>query len=141
MSLRGGLCQSNLLFMGYFNSKGDYHTATPALAVPGKNRATVRHYININKKSASLESTTGRRNRPRRSLMRISCLKKNPENKNRFRGMNPHRDHAVLSFTFFYPDYTVGPGIPPGHVLRLCSALVGFTTDRELHPAPKVIKL
>jgi len=33
---------------------------------------------------------------------------------------------------------TVGPGIPPGHVLRLRSALAGCTADRELHPAPKV---
>ena len=40
---------------------------------------------------------------------------KKPENKNRFRGMNPHRDHTVLLFTFFYPDYTVGPGITPSH--------------------------
>jgi len=30
---------------------------------------------------------------------------------------------------------TVGPGITPGHVPL---ALVGCTTDRELHPAPKV---
>ncbi len=44
---------------------------------------------------------------------------KNPENKNRFRGMNPHRDHTVLLFTFFYPDYTVGPGISPGHACLL----------------------
>jgi hypothetical protein len=27
MSLRGGLCRSNLLFIGYFNSKGDCHAA------------------------------------------------------------------------------------------------------------------
>ena len=34
---------------------------------------------------------------------------------------------------------TVGSGVPPDHVLRLRSALVGCTTDRELHPAPKVL--
>jgi hypothetical protein len=39
--------------------------------------------------------------------------------------------------TFFYPDYTVGFGISPNHA----RTLVGCTTDRELHPAPKVIKL
>ena len=34
-----------------------------------------------------------------------------------------------LSLTsFLYPDYTVGPGVPPDHVLK---ALVGCTTDRE----------
>ncbi len=54
--------------------------------------------------------------------------------------------------TFFYPDYTVGPGISPDHAACttwLCLPLVGCTTDRELpldcvlqqsiaHPAPKV---
>ena len=42
--------------------------------------------------------------------------------------------------TFFYPDYTVGPGVTPDPAQKI--ALVGFTTDRELrlpsHPAPKV---
>ena len=33
--------------------------------------------------------------------------------------------------TFYYPDYTVGSGITPDHVLQRFSALVGFTTDRE----------
>jgi hypothetical protein len=91
-------------------------------------------------------------------LARINCgarkqagaesdANKNPENKKCFRGMNPHRDHTALSFTFFYPDYTVGSGITPDHALRsddlsrYYKMLVGFTTDRELHPAPKVIKL
>jgi hypothetical protein len=32
MSLRGGLCRSNLLFYGNFWSKEDCHAATPALA-------------------------------------------------------------------------------------------------------------
>ena len=45
----------------------------------------------------------------------MSRCNKNPENKDRFRGVNQHRDHMVLSFTFFYPDYTVGLGIPPSH--------------------------
>jgi hypothetical protein len=37
--------------------------------------------------------------------------------------------HAYSLLTFFYPDYTVDPGISPGHALFV---LVGFTTDREL---------
>jgi len=31
--------------------------------------------------------------------------------------------------------FTVGFGIQPNHA----QALVGYTTDRELHPAPKVV--
>jgi len=31
----------------------------------------------------------------------------------------------------FIQTITVGPGIAPDHVLRLRSALVGYTTDRE----------
>jgi hypothetical protein len=36
--------------------------------------------------------------------------------------------------TFFYPDYTVGLGVSPGHALRwnFITALAGFTADREL---------
>jgi len=37
--------------------------------------------------------------------------------------------------TFFYPDFTVGRGISPHPALFI--ALVGYTTDREFHPAPK----
>lgn len=44
---------------------------------------------------------------------------------------NDSRCHTI----FFYPDYTVGFGITPNHALRL----VGFTTDGELHPAPKIL--
>jgi hypothetical protein len=44
--------------------------------------------------------------------------------------------------TFFHPDFTVGSGVTPDPARD--SALVGFTTDRELrspsHPAPKVIQ-
>ncbi len=51
--------------------------------------------------------------------------------------------------TFFYPDYTVGFGIAPNPAAFFVTdtfskkeapvlRLVGFTTDRELHPAPKV---
>jgi hypothetical protein len=36
---------------------------------------------------------------------------------------------------FFHPDYTVGPGITPGHAFRL----VGYTTGGEFHPALKII--
>jgi|GEM_PF-5429381 len=45
----------------------------------------------------------------------MSRHNKNPENKVRFGGVNQHRDQMVLSFTFFYPDYTVGSGITPDH--------------------------
>ena len=60
---------------------------------------------------------------------------------------------AQVRVTFFYPDYTVGLGITPSHALlesgsllpqiptassRTPELLVGCTTDRELHPAPKV---
>lgn len=86
--------------------------------------------------------------------MRIACQIKNPENKKRFRGMNPHRDHTVLSFTFFYPDYTVGLGITPGHARSarglyhrsrihlhyhcvLCSA--GVTLPRRLLSCKRII--
>jgi hypothetical protein len=36
---------------------------------------------------------------------------------------------------FFHPDYTVGPGVPPGHALRLA----GCTADRDFHPALKIV--
>ncbi len=41
--------------------------------------------------------------------------------------------------SFLYPDYTVGSGVSPNHVILqlLALQLVGFTTDRESHPAPK----
>jgi hypothetical protein len=35
----------------------------------------------------------------------------------------------VSSLTFFYPDYTVDPGVSPGHASWM---RVGYTTDREL---------
>ena len=37
-----------------------------------------------------------------------------------------------MSFSSFYPDYTVGVGIAPTQL-----ALTDFTVDREFHPAPK----
>jgi hypothetical protein len=53
---------------------------------------------------------------------------KNPENKVRFRGVNQHRDpHGSCRFTFFYPDYTVGSGIPPDHA-AFCGAC--FSTEK-----------
>ena len=36
---------------------------------------------------------------------------------------------------FFHPDYTVGPGITPGHALRLA----GCTAGGESHPALKIL--
>jgi hypothetical protein len=38
----------------------------------------------------------------------------------------------ISSLTFFYPDYTVDPGVSPGHAF---SMRVGYTTDRESEPA------
>jgi len=47
-----------------------------------------------------------------------------------------------------YPSFiqtmTVGLGVPPSHANHVTlsgakSLLVGCTTDRELHPAPKVV--
>jgi len=35
----------------------------------------------------------------------------------------------ISSLTFFYPDYTVDPGVSPGHAFWM---RVGYTTDREL---------
>jgi len=35
----------------------------------------------------------------------------------------------ISSLTFFYPDYTVDPGVSPGHASWM---RVGYTTDREL---------
>ena len=92
--------------------------------------------------------------------MRSRALKKNPENKNCFRGAN-HKQTGVgpVGFTFFYPDYTVGPGITPGHAyfcgtcfstkklslpkeargLYHRSGIHLYYELRKCHPAPKVI--
>ncbi len=43
-----------------------------------------------------------------------------------------------LCWTFFHPDYTVGPGFPPDPTLRLAGLAFAFTADREFHPALKV---
>jgi len=60
---------------------------------------------------------------------------KSPENEC-FRGGTANKLNSLL--TFFYPDYTVDPGVSPGHASLM---RVGCTTDRELevtpHPAPK----
>jgi hypothetical protein len=99
----------------------------------------------LKQKCASLESTTGRRGRTRRSLRRISSQIKKPENKNRFRGMNPHRPRRPASPSTIQ---TILSALELHQVMR--GALVGFTTDREFtctalhfvqrrcHPAPKV---
>jgi hypothetical protein len=68
--------------------------------------------------------------------------KQKPENKSVFgvylqlcafsHNMFIHRENK---HTFFYPDYTVGPGISPDHAdytTSSCAPLVGCTTDREL---------
>ena len=36
---------------------------------------------------------------------------------------------------FFHPDFTVGPGISPGHAFRLA----GCTAGGEFHPALKIL--
>ena len=36
---------------------------------------------------------------------------------------------------FFHPDYTVGPGVSPGHAFRLA----GYTAGGELPPALKIL--
>ena len=36
---------------------------------------------------------------------------------------------------FFHPDYTVGPGVSPGHAFRLA----GCTAGGESHPALKIL--
>jgi hypothetical protein len=54
----------------------------------------------------------------------------------------------IMQNTSYHPDYTVGPGVSPGHALCMqfvfsklqrkcfsCVTLVGFTTDREWHAA------
>jgi len=47
--------------------------------------------------------------------------------------------------TFFHPDCTVGPGVPPDHAIFFARGLYrrsGITalseTDKTAHPAPKV---
>jgi len=48
-------------------------------------------------------------------------------------------------FIFFHPDCTVGPGIAPGHALRLADSSntlrIAYTAGRELHPALKMVLL
>src|SRR5215216_4616849 len=63
---------------------------------------------------------------------------KNPENKNRFRGHKSNQTRRSLRPSSIQ-TVTVGLGVPPSHVLSIVEALVGCTTDRELHPAPKVV--
>jgi hypothetical protein len=106
-------------------------------------------------KSASCVQDHGARNQTERG----SEPKKSPENNVRFRGLQVESDSQEPA-SFFYPDYTVGPGVPPDHafgVERLAvlkgagsftPQLVGCTTDREFitpeapcHPAPKVYYL
>ncbi len=40
----------------------------------------------------------------------------------------------TLSRVFFHPDYTVGPGVSPDHVVH-SEPLAGYTADRELETA------
>jgi len=63
---------------------------------------------------------------------------KNPENKKRFRGHKSNQTRLSLKPSSIQ-TVTVGLGVPPNHVLSVVEALVGCTTDRELHPAPKVV--
>jgi len=50
----------------------------------------------------------------------------------------------VSLYPSFIQTITVGLGVPPSHANHVTlsgakSLLVGCTTDRELHPAPKVV--
>ena len=70
--------------------------------------------------------------------------KKDPENELRFRGSMSNQTRMSLHPSSIQ-TITVGSGVTPDPVLRLRSALVGCTTDREFtctdrkcHPAPKV---
>jgi hypothetical protein len=69
---------------------------------------------------------------------RPARLNKNPENEVVFgalkTGWSAHRPAVEPSSI---QTVTVGPGISPGHA-AWCTRLVGCTTDREFHPAPKV---
>jgi hypothetical protein len=97
----------------------------------------------------SPESTAGHAKQAKAESDADSHPEKKPENNERFRGVNPHRP-AQACVTFFYPDYYCRPRNYTGSCLlyaapvsqrRNCHCpkrLVGFTTDRELHPAPKV---
>ena len=59
---------------------------------------------------------------------------KNPENKVGFRGDKSNQTR-IEPVSFFYPDFNCRLW----NYTRSCAcALVGCTTDRELHPAPKV---
>ncbi len=49
--------------------------------------------------------------------------------------MKHEQERRSRIIIFFHPDCTVGFGIAPNHALRL----VGCTTDRELHPALKIV--
>src|SRR5581483_3875007 len=79
-------------------------------------------------KNASLESTRGAW---RRAMGGVRCgimsCKKNPENKDRFRG-NVESDPRGVVITFFYPDFYCRPRSFTG---SCACALVGCTTDRE----------
>ena len=86
--------------------------------------------------------------------MRNHVRIKKPENSKRFRGVNQHINpcgsccfYLLLSRLYCRPrNYTESCllSAAPVSQRRNCHCpkrLVGFTTDRELHPAPKVIKL
>ena len=71
-------------------------------------------------------------------VARISLFNKNPENLAAFGAKTQEwrlfSDNERLDPedqpTFFYPDYTVGSGISPGHAPEV--ALAGFTAGQEL---------
>ncbi len=67
--------------------------------------------------------------------------KKSPENQTAFgahKEDSPGKGQPIIVstsddrfFTFFHPDYTVGPGVPPGQPLLMRGSWA-FTTGREL---------
>ena len=82
--------------------------------------------------------------------MRNHIIKKSRKQRT-FPGHESTQTRAGLLIPSSIQTLTVGPGISPGHAWELESSLlkftkasscapqlVGYTTDRELHPAPKV---
>src|SRR5512142_195632 len=90
----------------------------------------------INKKRLAT-STAGREGRP----IRGSPIETKTRKRFVFGASKYGGPHASASQTFFYPDCHCRPRSCTGscHWKRCASSwLVGFTTDREFHPAPKV---
>ncbi len=72
---------------------------------------------------------------PKNKPGRVGLPKEIPENKNVFGAFPAGQIHTGLAITFSHPDYYRRPW----NFARSCAcALVGCTTGRDSHPAPKV---